>query len=282
MRNLEQSIAEWRKTMMTAPNVGRETLDELENHLRENVDQLVRSGMTEAEAFQQAVTQLGAAPTIASEFLKLNQSTWLPVKVAIGIGVAAGLALAVMLIAGFGAGRLSFLLASHVFAVTLGYTTTFLVGALGICFVSQRCFSDFSPLRVRSLTRVTFILGCVAAGLTAVGLILGMVWAKAEWGRYWAWDVKEIGGFAVIVWQACFLFAHRFACGTARGVLVMSVLGNIVVGLGWFGANLLGGLHSYGTPNYSLLLLAAVVSNFAFFLIGLAPAGWLRLRKAAR
>src|SRR5437762_2887206 len=27
---------------------------------------------------------------------------------------------------------------------TLGYTTTFLVGALGICFVGQRCFSDFS------------------------------------------------------------------------------------------------------------------------------------------
>ena len=60
----------------------------------------------------------------------------------------------------------------------------------------------------------------------------------------------------------------------------MSVLGNIVVGLGWFGANLLSdGLHGYGTWNYSLLLLAAVVSNFGFFLIGWAPAGWLRLRK---
>ena len=124
--------------------------------------------------------------------------------------------------------------------------------------------------------RTTFTFGCAAVSLTAVGIILGMIWAKAEWGRYWAWDAKEIGAFAVIVWQACFLFAHRFACGTARGVLVMSVLGNIVVGLGWFGANLLyGGLHSYGTWNYSPLLLAAVVSNLAFFLIGLAPAGWL-------
>ncbi len=282
MHNLEQLIAEWRKTMMTEPNVGRETLDELENHLRENVDRLVRSGMTEPEAFQRAVTQLGGAPAIASEFQKLDQCTWLPVKVITGIGVLATLAMAISLIARFDAGRLSFLLASHVFMVTLGYTTTFLVGTLGICFVGQRCFSDFSPLRVRSLTRVTFMLGCVAAGLTAVGLILGMVWAKAEWGRYWAWDVKEIGGFAVIVWQAFFLFAHRFVCGSARGVLVMSLLGNIVVGLGWFGANLLyGGLHDYGTRNYSLLLLAAVVSNLAFFLIGLAPAGWLRPRKVS-
>jgi len=282
MHNLEQLIAEWRKTMMTAHNIGRETLDELENHLREDVDQLVQSGMAEPEAFQRAVTQLGGARTIASEFQKLDQPTWLPVKVITGIGIMAALGWALLLIARFDNGRLSFLLASHVFMVTLGYTTTFLVGALGICFVGQRCFSDFSPLRMRSLTRVTFVLGSVAAGLTAGGVILGMVWAKTEWGRYWAWDTKEIGAFAVIAWQLCFLFAHRFACRTARGVLVMSVLGNIVVGLGWFGANLLSdGLHGYGTRNYSLLLLAAVASNFAFFLIGLAPAGWLRPRKVS-
>jgi len=280
MHNLEKSIAEWRKTMMAARGVSHETVDELETHLRENVDQLVRSGMAELEAFQRAVTQLGGARTIASEFQKLDQPTWLPVKVAIGAGGVTALALAIVLIVRFDAGRLSFLLASHVFMVTLGYTTTFLVGGLGICFVGQRCFSDFSPLRVRSLTGVTFMLGCIAAGLTAVGVILGMVWAKAEWGRYWAWDAKEIGGFGVVAWLACFLFAHRFAGGGARGVLVMSVLGNIVASLAWFGANLLGELHRYGTPNYSPLLLAVVVSNFAFFLIGLAPAGWLRPRKA--
>jgi ABC-type transport system involved in cytochrome c biogenesis permease subunit len=59
---------------------------------------------------------------------------------------------------------------------------------------------------MRSLTRVTFLLGCVAAGLTAIGIILAMFWARTEWGRYWAWDEKEIGAFVVIVWQLCFLF----------------------------------------------------------------------------
>ena len=108
------------------------------------------------------------------------------------------------------------------------------------------------------------------------------IWAKAEWGRYWAWDKKEIGAFVVIAWQLCFLFAHRLSHVTIRGLLVMSLLGNIIVGLGWFGANLLhDGLHSYSMRNYALLLLAAVISNFAFFLIGLAPAGWLRSRKAS-
>jgi hypothetical protein len=282
MHNLEKSIAEWRKTMMAAPAVSHETLDELENHLRENVEQLVRSGMTEPEAFEHAVAQLGGARMIGSEFRKLDQSTWLPVKEVIGFGLMSALAMMIFVIAQLDVGRMNFLLASHVFLVVLGYTTTFLVGALGVCFVAQRCLSDFSPFRMRSLTRVTFLLGCVAASLTAVGIILGMFWAKTEWGRYWAWDKKEIGAFVVIAWQLCFLFAHRLSHVTIRGVLVMSLLGNIVVGLGWFGANLLhDGLHSYGMRNYALLLLAAVISNFAFFLIGLAPAGWLRSRKAS-
>ncbi|HEV8523546.1 MAG TPA: cytochrome c biogenesis protein CcsA [Terriglobales bacterium] len=280
MHNLEQRIAEWRKLTMAKSGVPPETMDELENHLRETTEELVQSGLPEPEAFQRAVKQLGTAPAIASEFQKLDEPTWVPVKVAIGTGVVVALALAIVLIARLDAGRTSFLLASHVFTVSLGYTITFLIGGLGICFVGQRCFSDFSPSRLRSLTRITFILGCIAASLTVVAVVLGMVWAKAEWGRYWAWDPKEIGGFSVVAWLACFLFTHRFAGGGARGLLVMSVLGNIVVGLAWFGANLLGGTHRYGTPIYSLPLLAAVAANFAFFLIGLAPAGWLRPRKA--
>src|SRR6185503_11832213 len=123
MHELERRIAEWRKTMAVAPNVGPETLDELENHLRENVDRLVRSGMTEAEAYQRAVTELGAAPAIASEFEKLDHGTWLPVKLITGFGAVEALALAILLFVRLDAGRLSLLLASHVFMVTLGYTT---------------------------------------------------------------------------------------------------------------------------------------------------------------
>lgn len=143
MHKLEELIAEWRKTMMAAPNVSHETLDELENHLRENVDQLVRSGMTEAEAFQRAVTQLGGARMIAAEFQKLEQGTWFPIKLVIGLGLILALTLAIFVIVQFDADRIDFLLAGHVFLVGLGYTTTFLVGALGVCFVGQRCFSVF-------------------------------------------------------------------------------------------------------------------------------------------
>ena len=37
MHNLEQLIADWRKTMATGRSAGRETFDKLENHRRESV-----------------------------------------------------------------------------------------------------------------------------------------------------------------------------------------------------------------------------------------------------
>lgn len=277
MHNLETSIAEWRKAMLAAPGASPETVDELEGHLRENVQQLVRSGVAEPEAFQRAVAQLGAARAVMSEFQKLEHSTWLPVKVVTGIGLIVAIGAAVVLLAKLDVPARQLLLAAHAFTVTLGYSATFLAGGLGICFVAQRSFSDFSPFRIDSLRRVSFLLGSMAASFTIIGVVLGMIWAKAAWGRYWAWDAKEVGGFSMIVWQICFLLAHRFPQQTGHGVLVMSVLGNIVVGLAWFGVNRIAGPTPPGTLFWSLIL-AAVVFNVALFLAGLAPAGWLRVK----
>src|SRR5260221_4302960 len=277
MRELEQLIAEWRETITTTPCVARETVDELENHLRETVDQLVQSGMTETAAFWNAVTQIGPTTEIASEFKKLDQPIWFPVKLAIGIGFVVTIALAIYLASGLGSHRFTFLLASHIFAVTLGYTTAFLIGGLGICFVCQRCFSDFSGLRL--LRRVTFLLGSLAAGLTAVGIVLGAVWAKAEWGRYWDWDAKETGGLIVLIWLLLFTAAHWWRGTATRVLLLLGIVGNIVVRLAWFGTNLLAvGLHSYRASDH-LIFVAFTASNLVFLLAGLAPAGCLRFRE---
>ena len=61
MHNLEQLITQWRQGMTTR-KVAREKLDELEDHLREKFERLFRSGMTESEAFQEAVARIGSAP----------------------------------------------------------------------------------------------------------------------------------------------------------------------------------------------------------------------------
>ena len=276
MHNLEKLITEWRKTAGT-PNVSAETLDELESHLRETTERLVRSGMSLPDAFQRAVANLGAMPGIASEFRKLDEPLWLPIKLAIGVTTFAAIALAIFAIARSGSGRSSVLLGTHIFTVTLGYTVTLLIGGLGICFVSQRCFEDFPTSRLHSIRRVSLLLGTIALFFTAMGVFLGMVWAKIEWGRYWAWDSREIGGLSAVVWLACFVIAHRLFKNSSRGVLAISMLGSIVVSLAWFGPRV-NGLHQYGTSNFSLLLTVAVLVNLAFFAIGFVPAGRLRLR----
>lgn len=280
MHNLDQLILEWRKTAAT-PKVSAETLDELETHLRETTAQLVRSGMPLSDAFQRAVAELGAMPGISSEFRKLDQPIWLPVKLAIGVSALAALValvIAMVIIGRRDSSAVTLLLATHVFVITLGYTMTLLIGGMGICFVSQRCFEDFSTSRLQSISRVSFALSGVALLLTTVGLILGMAWAKISWGRYWAWDAKETGGFCVIVWLGFYLLAHRFFKSSARGILTVSLLGNIVVILAWFGTQL-NGLHQYGTFRESMLLLAAV-ANLVFFAMGYCPAGWLRSKQA--
>ena len=275
MHDLEKLITEWRES--AAKNVTAETLDELETHLRETTERLVRSGMNQSGAFQRAVTELGAMPTISSEFQKLDSPLWLPVKLAIGATALLALIVAVFVIARLDSNRSDVLLAAHTFTVVLGYTLTLLIGGLGICFVSQRCLEDFSTSRLHSIARVSLVLGSIALFLTTLGVLLGMVWAKIEWGRYWAWDPKEIGGLSVVVWLACYLVAHRFFKSSERGVLAISMLGNIVVSLAWFGPQV-NGSHQYGTPNTSLLLTIAILVNLAFFALGFVPAGRLRLR----
>ena len=69
--------------------------------------------------------------------------------------------------------------------------------------------------------------------------------------------------------------------GRAR-LLVSSLLGSNIVILAWFPPFVSPtALHSYGLPGGMItFLVAAFAANLAFFLIGLAPAGWLRLRRA--
>lgn len=125
---------------------------------------------------------------------------------------------------------LSLLLKIHVWTVTLGFGGTFLLGAIGICFVCQRCISDFSQPRLEALKRVSFIFNSLAAILTAVGIGLGMLWAKAAWGRYWAWDPKETGAFCILAWLIFSTVIHCWRGLSARVVFLLSLIGNVVVG----------------------------------------------------
>ena len=54
MFNLEQSITEWRKQMLSAGVKNPEIVDELESHLREDWARHVQLGENEEQAFESA------------------------------------------------------------------------------------------------------------------------------------------------------------------------------------------------------------------------------------
>jgi hypothetical protein len=80
MFNLDYAIANWRRQMIAGGLKHPATLDELESHLREDVDQQVDTGTDVAEAFSVAVQRMGQATALKGEFSKLgtNQPTSLP------------------------------------------------------------------------------------------------------------------------------------------------------------------------------------------------------------
>jgi hypothetical protein len=81
MFDLEKAISEWRRQMLAAGIKTAEVLDELEAHLREDVDRRVRSGEDIRQAFNQAAMRMGKAGALKSEFAKAGpMSHWFATK----------------------------------------------------------------------------------------------------------------------------------------------------------------------------------------------------------
>jgi hypothetical protein len=70
MFHLEQSIADWRKQMLAAGIQTPVPLEELEIHLREEIERQIKSGLDEQVAFNSAVQKIGQAGLLRTEFKK--------------------------------------------------------------------------------------------------------------------------------------------------------------------------------------------------------------------
>ena len=75
MFNLEQSIADWRKQMLAAGIKTPVPLEELENHLRDEIERQTQSGMNEQKAFEISVQQIGQSNALKTEFRKIGKTT---------------------------------------------------------------------------------------------------------------------------------------------------------------------------------------------------------------
>ncbi|MDB6122600.1 MAG: hypothetical protein JWQ71_1593 [Pedosphaera sp.] len=74
MFNLEQAIVAWRQQMSAGGIKTPEPLDELESHLREDIEEQLRSGITAQQAFASAVQRIGQASALKLEFEKIGQT----------------------------------------------------------------------------------------------------------------------------------------------------------------------------------------------------------------
>jgi len=70
MFNIEEAIAEWRQQMRAAGIKTPVPLEELENHLREEIETQMRSGITAEQAFALADERIGNATRLREEFEK--------------------------------------------------------------------------------------------------------------------------------------------------------------------------------------------------------------------
>ena len=173
-------------------------------------------------------------------------------------------------------------LATHVVAITTGYSAMFLAGMLAIIYVIRGVLTrSLTKVTADSLTRMTYGVVCFATFFSFVGTVLGGIWADQSWGRFWGWDPKENGAVLIVLWCALILHARWGGYIRQRGLMIMAIFGNIVTSFSWFGVNMLGvGLHSYGFMQKAFpWLVGFIISQLALMAIAARPlARWRSLR----
>lgn len=276
MADLEDRIASWRRELSSGMEDRPEVMDELEDHLRQELETLTRAGKTPDDAWDAAVGALGDAKQLAREFAKTSRASWLPTRVAILVLGGCGLAVGAFLLVAVLRDRVGTLLAAHLFAILLGYGATFAFGFSAAAAVVAHATGTFGARQAQAFRRAGTRLAATAAAFTLAGIVLGAIWLRANLGRYWGWDAREVGGLCILGWNCAAL-----ACLRRRAMLavVVGVAGNAVVAAGWFGAALIEPPRTQGLPGwYAPVLGAFVMSQLILAAAAFMPAGWLARR----
>ncbi len=273
---LETPIAEWRQSL--ADNIGNDPklLDELEGHLRDEIDKLLAQGQLPERAFAAAALKIGAPEKLASEFAKLA-APWWPIR-AVSIGVVL-LIVSVFVLVGVRLARsdpddivFHGWLIVHVAAITIGYLLTYGIGVLALCYGCRRMMSDLALGQQTSLVRALVRMTWLAISFTLVGLVTGAIWAHDQWGRYFDfWDVRESGALIVLCWQAVLLGSAARSNRSLRWLMCWGVLGNLAVTYAWFVAAILSSVHSYD-PTMKILTQLLVPATPVLIAIIMATA----------
>jgi ABC-type transport system involved in cytochrome c biogenesis permease subunit len=176
-------------------------------------------------------------------------------------------------------------LATHVVAITTGYSAMFLAGMLALIYIIRGVFTrSLTKQTADSLSRMTYGVICFATLFSFVGTVLGGIWADQSWGRFWGWDPKENGAVLIVLWCAIILHARWGGFIRQRGLMIMALFGNVVTSFSWFGVNMLGvGLHSYGFMEKAFpWLIGFMISQLVLMCVAAMPLERWRSFSSAR
>jgi hypothetical protein len=163
MFNLEQAIADWRRQMAAKGLKTAEVLDELESHLRDEIEHQIRSGADEERAYEAAVARIGQAAALGNEFAKLKVSD----------GWSSFLKTCYLLF-------LPSMLFINIWTL-LEYELSSLERALGFCAVSVICmYLGCLPYLLRSLPAAAYVRFAKVVKVATLLLWLWPIWALLE------------------------------------------------------------------------------------------------------
>lgn len=102
-------------------------------------------------------------------------------------------------------------------------------------------------INIKQLAVISRLFLYPAVFLLGSGIFIGAVWANVSWGRYWAWDPKEV--WALITFLVYGIAFHVQSLKIFRNTMFFhyfTVFSFLTVLMTYFGVNyFLGGMHSY-------------------------------------
>lgn len=145
----------------------------------------------------------------------------------------------------------------HVPTILLGYVCGAIMAVLGHIYIFTHLFAPGRQEALKNLETYMYRMLQVTVLFLLAGVVLGGVWAKEAWGRFWGWDMKET--WALISLLAYLAALHGRFAGAIKGVgtAVASIVGLALVFLTFYGVNYVfgRGLHTYGFGQGSALPL---------------------------
>ncbi len=134
---------------------------------------------------------------------------------------------------------------SHIIFIFIGEASLALAFGSGILYLLQENAiknkkRGFFYRRLPSLDLLDYTgYTCIVIGFASltVGLIIGFIYAKSTWGRFWSWDPKEVwSGITWLIYAA--LLHERIAVGwRGRRAAIMSIVGFAVLMFTFLGVN---------------------------------------------